>query len=226
MVRASKEVSPALPKVLKAHPAKFSDPILDKFRELIPNDAKVLDPFAGVGRIHELHGLRGIQTFGIEIENEWAMAHERTEIGDALELPLGPASFDVIATSPTYGNRMADSHNAKDGSRRVSYTHTLGRKLSIGNSGVLHWGDEYRRFHSLAWQQARRVLRVNGLLLLNISNHIREGKVARVAEWHIDTLVRMRFELMELHTVETKRMRDGQNADARMPYEYVVVFRR
>lgn len=40
--------------------------------------------------------------------------HPRTIVGNALALPFPDATFDAIATSPTYGNRMADSHNAQE----------------------------------------------------------------------------------------------------------------
>lgn len=211
-----------------SHPAKFSDPILDLMRELIPADVRVLDPFAGIGRIHELADTeRRITTVGVEIQKQWADAHPDTIVGDATDMhEFRPAAFDVVATSPTYGNRMADSHDAKDGSKRITYTHVLGEKLEENNTGKLQWGDEYRRIHSLAWLEVRRVLRVDGLLILNISNHIRAGKEARVAEWHVQTLMMMRFRLEEIHTVETKRMRQGENHAARVPYEFVFVFRR
>ena len=45
-------------------------------------------------------------------------------IGDATALPFADWTFDAVITSPTYGNRMADHHNAQDGSRRVSYRHS------------------------------------------------------------------------------------------------------
>ena len=52
------------------------------------------------------------------------------------------ATFDMVVTSPTYGNRMADHHNAKDGRRRITYTHNLGRTLTPGNSGAMQWGED------------------------------------------------------------------------------------
>jgi len=52
------------------HPAKFSPSILDVIRDTlsvrgIPEDARILDPFSGVGRCHEL-GWPG--TVGAELE--------------------------------------------------------------------------------------------------------------------------------------------------------------
>src|SRR5207302_7210410 len=112
------------------HPAKFSDPLLPVLRALIHPGARVLDPFAGSGRIHEITD----NAVGIEIEPEWADLHPHTHCGNALDLPFADAVFDVICTSPTYGNRMADHHDAKDDSRRNTYRHALGRPLHADNS--------------------------------------------------------------------------------------------
>lgn len=93
------------------HPAKFSPEILEVLDRWIEPGWRVLDPFAGTGLIHTLDQA---ETWGAEIEPEWATMHPRTIVGDALKLPFADASFDAIATSPTYGNRMADSHNAQE----------------------------------------------------------------------------------------------------------------
>ena len=81
-----------------------------------------------------------------------AGAHGRlhhTTTGDSGQMHYPDVTFDAICTSPTYGNRMADHHEARDGSPRDTYRHVLGRPLTPGNSGALHWGDgiageEYR----------------------------------------------------------------------------------
>lgn len=76
----------------------------------------VLDPFAGVGRIHELRDLvEDLTTLGIEIEPEWAALHPSTWVGNSLELPLSWTDrWDAVVTSVTYGNRFSDHHKAKD----------------------------------------------------------------------------------------------------------------
>lgn len=62
-------------------------------------------------------------------------------------MPYKDTFFDAICVSPVYGNRVSDSHNAKDGSKRVTYTHMLGRKLTDGNTGCLQWGEKYKQAH-------------------------------------------------------------------------------
>ena len=210
-----------------AHPAVFSDKILPVVAELLtPEHKNVLDPFAGVGRVHELREMVDweLSTVGIELEPEWADLHPDTHVGNALSLKFEDGSFDAVVTSPTYGNRLADHHNARDGSVRRSYTHDLGRGLHDDNSGDLHWGEEYRDFHVKAWVEVKRVLRDGGRLLLNISDHIRQRQRQYVCSWHTQTLLQLGFVLVDADRVVTPRLRQGANAEARVPSEMVLGF--
>lgn len=108
---------------LADHPAKFSDPILDAIEaelraHLIGPGHALLDPFAGVGRVHELADRLGADSLGVELEPEWAATHERTICGDstALSVLVGPyhGQVDALVTSPAYGNRMADQYLGSD----------------------------------------------------------------------------------------------------------------
>lgn len=210
-----------------AHPAVFSDSILPVLASLLdPSHVRVLDPFAGVGRIHELRTLLdwNVRTEGVELEKEWADLHPDTHVGNALALEYSDGSFDAVVTSPTYGNRLADNHTAKDGSVRRSYTHDLGRQLSVDNSGEMQWGPKYRDFHRAAWIEAKRVLRPQGRLVLNISDHIRQKQRQYVSSWHTETLVAMGFALVDATRVITPRLRSGANSTARVSSELVLAF--
>lgn len=204
------------------HPAKYTDNLLPIFETVLKSYGcrSVLDPFAGTGKIH----LLPFDTVGVEIEPEWASMNEKTVCGDATSLPFGNESFDAVCTSPTYGNRMADNHNAKDSSRRLTYTHILGRKLHPNNSGKMQWGNRYRLFHQEAWSETKRVLRGQGIFILNISDHIRKGVVQPVTQFHIETITSMGFVLSEHIKVDTPRMKFGQNNAARVSHESVLVF--
>jgi hypothetical protein len=221
--------SRALPR--RDHPAPFSDPILDEVTEHLRERGEtgtVLDPFAGTGRVHDLRERAGVDTVGVEIEPEWAAKHPDTIQGNALELTntIEPESVDAIVTSPTYGNRMADHHDAKDHSVRLTYKHTLGHDLHDDNSGQLQWGDEYRRFHEIAWAEAVAALKPGGTLTLNIKNHVRNGEVQRVAEWHANTLIDLNMRIDQIQSVPTRGLMAGDNADQRTGAEYVITFRK
>lgn len=205
-----------------SHPARYSRELLPVLAAAVPPEQyrRVLDPFAGTGRIHELPN----ETVGIEIEPEWAHLHPDTIVGSALGLPFPDDSFDAIVTSPTYGNRLADSHNASDPERRRSYTHDLGRALTAGNSGAMQWGPEYREFHLSAWACATRVLRRHGRFVLNIKDHVRAGEVQHVSAWHLNVLiVEFDLELVEIHPIAVRSLRAGANGEARTTEEFVFV---
>lgn len=107
--------------VARDHCAKFSPPVLAAVRSVLADvcppaglwPTRVLDPFAGVGGIHQLRAA-GYETVGVELEPEWACASQWTIVGDSRGLPFPDGRFDAVVTSPAYGNRMADSY---DGSR-------------------------------------------------------------------------------------------------------------
>lgn len=116
---------------------------------------------------------------------------------------------------------MADSHNAQDGSKRNTYTHTLGRKLHDNNSGKMQWGVKYRNLHIKAYQEAYRVLRAEGIFILNIKNHIRKGEEIDVHAWHIQALKDVGFSFIETVEVKCAGNGFGQNAHIRTGVEYV-----
>lgn len=202
-----------------SHPARYSSGMVELFAEMLTDHGvtfgNVLDPFAGTGRIHELRDLGDWDTVGIELEPEWAAMSPHTIHGDALNIPFDDGHFAAIVTSPTYGNRLADSHNASDPEKRRSYTHDLGRKLSDGNSGAMQWGADYRLFHMQAWEEAARALRPGGLFLLNIKDHIRDSKRQKVTGWHVGALQELGLYVTDWVPFGAPSLKAGANADQR-----------
>jgi SAM-dependent methyltransferase len=213
------------------HPATYTNSFIPKFAELLIGCDNVLDIFGGVGKLALIkeHGFTG-KVICNELEREWAETspHNVDEwyIGDAANMVWAESnSFDAICTSPTYGNRMADHHNAKDGSKRVTYKHFLGRDLNEANTGRMQWGENYRQKHLEIYKECGRVLKNGGLMIVNVSDHIRKGKVVNVVEWHKEALINFGMKLIDEIKIETPRMGFGQNGKSRVQHECILVFK-
>lgn len=211
------------------HPARYSRELLPVLAEELRGvPGPVLDPFAGTGeRLEELAqalGLvPGVDIIGNEIQPRWAaVTPELVRVGNALALPDPDGFFGAVVTSPTYGNRLADCHNARDGSVRHSYTHDHGEPLHPDNSGTLQWGPRYRDFHVRAWCEVARVLRPGGRFVLNIKDHYRLNELQPVTDWHLAELERLGFVLINRHRVNTRSLRYGSNAALRTADEHVL----
>lgn len=209
------------------HPAKYSDCLLPILGELLTPCRLVLDPFAGTGKL----ALIRPDAVLLELEYPWAAQAAQPQRlavqGNALALPFPAGVFDAVCTSPTYGNRMADHFTDRQPEkhyRRNTYRHALGQPLHPDNSGAMQWGPAYRDFHRRAWSECWRVLGPGGRLVLNISDHIRDGQRQPVSEWHAATLAGLGFVLAQRVEAETPRNRQGQNGAARVESESVYLF--
>ncbi len=221
---------------MAAHPATYTDALLPHLAEMLQTLARptgrpvrVLDPFAGTGKIVQLRQwLPDVQWHGYEIEDEWAAQARAAGLAcfarDSRRLHYPDSYFDAACTSPTYANRMADHHNARDSSPRHTYRHALGRPLTAGNSGAMQWGDAYRELHTAVYREVRRVLRPGGLLILNLKDHIRRGERVPVTNWHAVTLLALGFVCTGRTRVPCPGQRHGANGRLRVGYETVLRF--
>lgn len=220
------------------HPAKYSQQLRPLLREWVVGHEPVLDPMAGIGTL----GVDGM--IHSELEPEWArQCPTPAVVADATQMPYRSGSIGAVVTSPTYGNRMADHHEAKDTCKkcagvgcvpcrfrgltlRHTYRHYLERRLHPRNTGQMQWGPQYREMHWAIYAEVWRVLRPGGVFVLNVSDHVRRRRVERVANWHRNTLIVIGFELEEHATVATPRQGHGANGTLRVDGEDVFRFRR
>lgn len=213
------------------HPAKYTDSFISVFADNLKDCKNVLDPFGGVGKIGAIkqYGFSG-QVYCNEIEKEWLEPNEYgcdyLTFQDAEFLDYPQNFFDAICTSPTYGNRLADHHEAKDGSRRNTYTHCIGHKLTAGNTGAMQWGVEYREKHERIYRHLCDLLKNGGIFILNISDHIRKGEIIPVSEWHLKMLLSLGFECEKKITIDTPRLKYGANSNLRCGYENIFILRK
>ena len=238
------------------HPARFSPEVLAALQDIVdaerarmPVDLNtrrrmppaVLDPFAGVGRIHDLD--RCI-TVGVELEPEWAACRAGTIVGDATRLaPLWTGTFDVVCTSPVYPNRMTDHHDNRDlhkackgaGCRgckttgvspRKNYRASLGRMPSEGSAAVMGWGPAYRNLHRAAVGEMARVVKPGGLVVVNMSDHVKGDETVPVVLWWRWALEDAGLKVRRVVPVDTRRFRNGANRDVRAGNEVIIQSRK
>lgn len=225
------------------HPASFPPKIINVIQpmvdKLVDEDlvgVKLLDPFVGIGGV-EAMGLPW-EYHGAEIEPEWAVQAENRGInvhrGDARNLPWPDEHFAAVCTSPAYGNRMADSYapdmSDNKHSKRRSYRIYLGRPLTEGNGGALHWGSEYRDLHAAVWEEAIRVLKPRGIFILNCKDHVRKKEIQQVTAWHVQVLIELGLEAVEAKPVWLKGDQNTNSMRKRgiqvVDYEWVVALRK
>lgn len=112
---------------------------------------------------------------------------------------------------------------------RRTYRHFLGRPLHERNTGGMGWtgseGDGYRDLHRLAYDEARRVLKVDGLMLVNVKNHLRAGVEQGVVEWHVGALGEAGFRLRSVQAVSATGVRHGANRELRTDDEFLICCR-
>lgn len=204
----------------KAHPAKYNLKFIGVFAELLSGCKTVLDPFGGVGRIRLLEPY-GFDTVNIEIEPEWATCI----CGDSTNLPIKSNSVDAICTSPTYGNRMADSftdHQPEKAYVRNTYRHKLGRKPSAGNTGIYYFGNQYLILHEMIYVECNRVLKPGGKFILNTKNFVHTNIETDVTGSHITILNNLGFSVKEKIDIPVPGLTYGANRQ-RVDFESITL---
>jgi hypothetical protein len=215
------------------HPAKFTSAQIEQIASAIAEEfgedkgIKILDPYAGIGGVHKLQEF-GHFTFGIEIEREWPGQHRDTAVGDShvfMAANVNRNKYDAVVTSYVFPNRMTDHHDAKDGSKRHSYKHYLGRDPAEGSSATLGWGKKWRQFHREGFRLMSRVVKKNGLIIIDSKNCYKQRELVLANEWTIRTLAKMGMPLLQVRPVFTRGLTHGQNHEDRVDRHLIIVVR-
>ncbi len=213
------------------HPAKFTTEQLFHIWDHLPSyqdKITVFDPFAGVGTVTILsHYDRNITVTGMEIEREWADQNIHIMTGDSIAyMALTRDRYDAVVTSPAYGNRMADSYDGRDGSKRNTYRVALGRPLDEQNGARLAFNGKYKDFHSRAIEGMVRVTKDGGRVIVVVKNFIRDGELVDVVDWWRSELAANLLTEVAFIPIEAKGLGYGANRDERVKYEYVLVWEK
>lgn len=211
------------------HPAQYSPAIVDAaIKRLDGVTGVLLDPFAGPGQHLPRLTAPDRAVVGYEIEKPWAdLGKPYVRCVDSTKMPRPDGSVNMIFTSPAYGNRFADHHDARDASTRRSYTHDMrtmlddpSYSLDANNAGLYLFDTVgYADLHRAVWGECTRVAESGSILLLNVSDFIRHGKRVRVTQWHLRVLRQLGWASTWRKCIRTPRMRHGQNGAARVDGE-------
>ena len=211
---------------VKPHPAVYTLGVVPTFAALLRRGPlRVLDPFAGHGHIHKLRDLGDYSTAAVEMQEGWAAAHPDTLCGDSRSLPFDDDEFDAVATSPAYGNRLADyglSGPPADAALRRSYACSYGEPLLEGNAAALPFGPEYKEIHIAVWDEVVRVVRPGGVVLLNVKDFWCDGEHVGVSGWHLTHFTqRLGAEINATVSIESSGWTEADNGEWHLAGEWV-----
>jgi len=224
------------------HPAEWAPRALEAIPEIlrrwgVPDGGIVLDPYGGVGNIHKLVGY---ETISSEREAAWHLEAERRWPGRRnLCVPILDLGYfgelHAVVTSPTWGNRMADTYMGgsdemagREPSKRSRRTYpiALGYVPDVKESTcALQWGDDYRLLHERHLRHMAGLLRPGGVLVIDIADHQRGKRRQRVTDWWEKWMRMWVGPVEERHCVEAPRWTFGANT-TRYPETLLVAVRQ
>lgn len=168
-----------------------------------------------------------LSTRTVEAEKVAVIAVEPAGFRDIQEIETSTGTYigEGYLMHNCYGNRMADTYDGRDGSKRMTYRLSLGRMPSPDSAAVIQWGPKYREFHTRVMVAVLPKLAPGALVVINMSNHVRGDIEMHVVEWWVQMLTGLGLRLLAVEPVGTPRFGYGSNHDARADTEFLLVFR-
>ena len=88
----------------------------------------------------------------------------------------------------------------------------------------MQFGKEYQHKHEQIYANICKMVKNNGLFILNVSNFIKNGAEVDVVNFHRTNIEANNFLLVEDIKMSTHRNRYGRNGNNRVDYEHIMVF--
>lgn len=213
-----------------AHPAPFSDAIIEKLRVLIPEHVPeghvIHDPFGGEGkRLGALCDELGYAFTATDLE-PWLGADERVAVGDSTVIDWYPLNPFAVVTSPTYNNGVNDHFRPQDGSQRLTYRVRAGRELHPNNTGR-YSGRGSKRGEDAYWRLTRDVVKHwPDIAIVNVKDSYRLGSLYPLVGMWVNLLSGTFGYAVRQYDVPCPGWRFGRNGADRAEDEAVLVATR
>ena len=210
------------------HPATWNDALIAAAVELIDHHTEepgiLIDPMAGEGRHYEALADAGWTLILSDI-HAWPHRSSRVVHGDATDIARDDNSIDVLLTSPPFGNRLADKMSTDD-DRRITYADRRGCDTADNDAAGLQWGSAYRSTMQDIWTETARVLRDDGLAVIDIKDHIRRDVRQHVTAWTVDAWQQLGWTVTDIIPVPAIGYRGVRHDRARTDAHSLIALRR
>lgn len=141
---------------------------------------------------------------------------------ELIDIENDPGGSRDTTPVPTGAQCTRCDGTGKAKSSRAGYAIAKGARLTAGSGASLAWGQRYRETHGLVLERLPQMLAPGGLWLVNVSSIEKDKRYAGVMEWWVGQLAK-HARVVDLVPIETARYGFGQNADARVPVEHLIV---
>jgi len=210
------------------HPATWDERLISAAAEMIEHHTAapgiLIDPMAGEGSHYAPFAEAGWTVIMSDI-HLWPHRDRRVLCCDAADISADDDSIDVLLTSPPFGNRLADKMSTDD-DQRVTYADRRGADAAENDASGMQWGAAYRSAMRRIWTEAARLLKDDGLAVIDIKDHIRGGSRQHVTAWTIQAWRDLGWTVADIIPVQTGHYAGISHAEKRTDGHSLIAFSR